>query len=152
MICDSHAISLTIYSQSFTRFSAGSSPHTHAARGGGIVGGAVLERPHQRKLDREIFEDCLSVKIGPLENFHKLHEFLYHFREVFEPLFCLQTTDRRVDRLSQSEAVVYSRAIAAGPVGQVSTGPHFSSLVACLASSLSAIARRTPTRGPQAHR
>ena len=24
---------------------------------------------HPRKLDREIFEDCPSVKIGPLENF-----------------------------------------------------------------------------------
>jgi len=34
----------------------------------GIVGWAVLEWP-SRKLDFEIFEDCLSAKIGPLENF-----------------------------------------------------------------------------------
>jgi len=34
----------------------------------GIVGGAVLEQP-SAKLDREIFGDCPSAKIGPLENF-----------------------------------------------------------------------------------
>ena len=33
-----------------------------------IVGGATLEH-HPRKLDREIFEDGPSAKIGSLENF-----------------------------------------------------------------------------------
>ena len=44
------------------------------------------------------------------------------------------------------------RAVAAGPVSPVSTGPLFPSLDACLAPPIIAIARRTPTQRPQAHR
>ena len=44
------------------------------------------------------------------------------------------------------------RAVAAGPVSPVSTGPHFSSLVACLVLPISAVAWRTPTQRPEAHR
>ena len=44
------------------------------------------------------------------------------------------------------------RAIAAGLVSLVSTGPLFPPLVACLALPISAIARRTPTQCPKAHR
>ena len=41
------------------------------------------------------------------------------------------------------------RAVAAGPVSPVSTGPLFPSLVACLALPISAIAWRTPTNAPK---
>ena len=44
------------------------------------------------------------------------------------------------------------RAIAAGPVSPVSTGPLFPSLVACLALPISAIAWQTPTQRPEVHR
>ena len=44
------------------------------------------------------------------------------------------------------------RAVAVGPVSPVSTGPLFPSLVACLALPISAIAWRTPTQHPEAHR
>ena len=45
------------------------------------------------------------------------------------------------------------RAVAASPIGPVSTGPLFSSIMACLASPIiSAIARQTPTQCQQAHR
>ena len=47
---------------------------------------------------------------------------------------------------------LFIRAIAAGPVSPVSTGPLFPSLVACLALSISAVAWRTPTQRPEAHR
>ena len=43
-----------------------------------------------------------------------------------------------------------TRAVAAGPVSPVSTGPLFPSLVACLALPISAIAWRTPTQRPDA--
>jgi len=46
----------------------------------------------------------------------------------------------------------YSRAVAAGPVSPVSTRPLFPSLVACLALPISAIAWRTLTQHPEAHR
>ena len=42
------------------------------------------------------------------------------------------------------------RAVAAGPVSPVSTGPLFP--VACLALPISAFARRTPTHHPKAHK
>ena len=44
------------------------------------------------------------------------------------------------------------RAVAAGPVSPVSTGPLFPSPVACLALPISAIVWRTPTQRPEAHR
>ena len=44
------------------------------------------------------------------------------------------------------------RAVAAGPVSLVSTGPLFPSLAACLALPISAISWRTPTKCPEAHR
>ena len=52
-------------------------------------------------------------------------------------------------------ALIYmelSRVVAAGPVSPVSTGPLFPSLVACLTLPISAIAWRTPTQRPEAHR
>ena len=47
---------------------------------------------------------------------------------------------------------IFNRAVAAGPVSPVSTGPLFPSLVACLALPISAIAWRTPTQHSEAHR
>ena len=47
---------------------------------------------------------------------------------------------------------VYYRAVAAGPISPVSTGPLFPLLVACLAMPISAIAWRTPTQHREAHR
>ena len=43
----------------------------HAVRGGvnQVLWAEQLWNGHPRKLDREIFEDCPSAKIGPLENF-----------------------------------------------------------------------------------
>ena len=52
-------------------------------------------------------------------------------------------------------ALIYmelSRVVAAGPVSPVSTGPLFPSLVACLTLPISAIAWRTLTQRPEAHR
>ena len=43
-----------------------------------------------------------------------------------------------------------TRAVAAGPVSPVLTGPLFSSLVACLALPISAFARRKPMQRPEA--
>ena len=48
--------------------------------------------------------------------------------------------------------VAQGRAVAAGPVSPVSTGPLFPSLVACPALPISAFAWRTPTQRPEAHR
>ena len=53
---------------------------------------------------------------------------------------------------SQSELESAFRAVAAGSVSPVSTGPLFPSLVACLTLSISAIAWRTLTQRPEAHR
>ena len=44
------------------------------------------------------------------------------------------------------------RAVAAGPVSLVSTGPLFPPLMACLALPISPIARWTPMQRPEAHR
>ena len=43
----------------------------HAVRGrvNQVLWAEQLWNGHPQKLDREIFEDCPSVKIGPLENF-----------------------------------------------------------------------------------
>ena len=48
-----------------------SSPRVHAVRGGinQVLWAEKFWNGHPRKLDREIFEDYLSAKIGPLENF-----------------------------------------------------------------------------------
>ena len=48
-----------------------SSPRAHAVRGGvnQVLWAEKFWNGHPRKLDREIFEDCPSTKIGPLENF-----------------------------------------------------------------------------------
>ena len=46
-------------------------PRVHAVRGGvnQVLWAEQFWNGHLQKLDREIFEDCPSAKIGPLENF-----------------------------------------------------------------------------------
>ena len=62
MICDSRAITPTIFHKLIGRVEP---------RGGvnQVQWAEQFWNDRPRKLDREIFEDCPSAKVGPLENF-----------------------------------------------------------------------------------
>ena len=82
------------------------SRRVHAVRGGvnQVLWAEQFWNGHLRKLDREIFEDCPSAKIGPLENFPLYGTILQLSPHTFKVVQILQYYIVWTDRLQATSS------------------------------------------------